>query len=155
MMSFIFAWLNFVIFITIGRYFYQRWFKTQLSASIKANSDKITNLQNEVGGLENQIKALAFDLVLQENQSIELLDKLKRWRTVFMADQQTELQKIADVQAVIAQNNQIKLQNIALKLAQKKMLADVVAQTNDLLHARFKKRENANLMTDRVLGKLE
>jgi hypothetical protein len=155
MMSLIFAWLNFAIFIAIGRYAYQKWFKTQLEISIKAKADQIRNLQNEVSGLQNQIKELTVDVVLQEKQSLELLDKLKLWRAVFMADQQIELQKSIEMQAMIAQNNQIKLQNIAIKLAQKQLLVDVVAQAGDLLHEQFKRLEDANLMMDSVLAKLE
>lgn len=155
MMSLVFAWLNFAIYILIGRYAYQRWFKTQLSTAISAKKTKLQNLQNEVSGLENQIKELAVDLVLQEKQAVDLFAKLEKWREVALITQQTEQQEFANLQQMIAKNNQIKMQNLALKLAQKHMLANVVSQTTELLCEQFKQSENANIMMRGIFNKLE
>lgn len=155
MMSLIFAWLNFAIFIMIGRYIYRKWFKTQLCTSLKLKQDEFKKMQNEVGSLESQIKELTLDLVLQQKQSTDLLSKLKQWRAVFMDDQQLELQKIAHLQAIIAQNKQTKLQNIALKLTQKHLLMDIVPQVSDLLHEQFRSPDKAKSMLFGALEKLE
>ena len=154
MINLVFAWLNLTIYILIGRYAYRKWFKTQLNDSIKLKQERFQKLQDDLSNLECQLKDLEADLILQKQESANLLDKLKRWQTMFMAAQQVELQAILDVQQVIAKNNQIKMQNLSLKLSQKQMLDRVLSQTTELLQNQFRRPEDASLMLNSVIDKL-
>lgn len=155
MTGLIFGWLNLALFLIIAKYVYQKWFKSQLSTSISTKQDQFQALQNEVVGLENQIKDLAIDLVLQEKQSADLLDKLKRWQTVFINNQQAELLEFEQVQKNIIHKNKIKSQNLTLKLAQNQSLVQVIAQSTELLKNQFGHQQKANSMLCNVLDKLK
>jgi len=154
MIKLFFAWLNFGIILALGYYVYQRWFKAQLHLAIQTKKNQLQGLQNQVGSLENQIKELSIDLVLQQNKATDLVTKLQLWQTCFVAKQAQQADDFEKIQIKIEYNNQIKLQNLSLGLAQKAILAETLFQTNNLLREKFENLDQANLILKDALTKL-
>lgn len=154
MTNLFFAWVNFGITIFIGRYVYRRWIKDQLDTSIQKDKDKAQNLHIEVSQLENEVKELSVDLVLQENQAANLLNKLKLWQSAFNNDHALDMQNIANVQAIILQKNELKLKNLALNLAQKKILSTVLIEAGLVLQDKFEKKQEASLLLSQIVDEL-
>lgn len=137
MANLFFGWLNFLILLLISRYIYLKWFKLQIQAAIKTKDNFVQDLSCELSSLENQVKEGVFDLALQEQQAINLLQKVQDWQAVYQQDLHVQAAYIKDLQLQIDTKNQIKLQNLALILAQKKLLTVALAQADSQLRTRF------------------
>lgn len=155
MMALVFAWINLVIYSLIGRHAYHKWFKSRLRSSIASKQAKLQDLQSSADQLENQVSSLKTDLKLQDEQFSILLKKLKLWNEAVVSNQKNEHQELIGLQHKIDKNNQIKMQNLALNLAQKKVLTKVVGETTNILYERFRKPENVDKMMLNVFKKLE
>lgn len=155
MVNFIFSWLNFGIFILICRLVYRRFFKERLALALEATQDKIRALQQEVSSLESQVREVAVDLVLQENETADLLAKVKRWQTEFELVRQVELKNCALIQSSLLDQNEVKMQNLSLNAAQKELLTAALVEVSSVLSDKFKKKTDTDKYLCRVLDRLD
>ena len=112
-------------------------------------------LSNDVSSLQGQVKEVSLDLVLQTQQSEQLLDKLKKWQKIFTDTQLAEADGLAILQENISLKNQIKSNNLILHLAQRKLLVVAIDQAANMLRDKFSKDDVAGKIVTSALDKLD
>lgn len=137
MTNLIFGGINFVVILMVGKYVYLRWFRSQIVDAIASKDQYHQDLNSELSGLENKIKEVSLDLVLQQEQASDLLQKVQNWQAVYQADLQLQAAQVKSLQIAIDTKNQLKLQNLVVNLAQKKLLKQSLPQVEQGLIGRF------------------
>lgn len=137
MTTLIFGGINFVVILFIARYVYLRWFKAQILAAIDNKSQIQKDLNLELSTLENRIKEVSLDLVVQQAQAMVLLQKVQDWQAVRLEHLRLQNIQIKALQVGIDTRNQLKLQNLVLNLAQKKIITVALPQVKQELQDHF------------------
>lgn len=155
MTSLIFGAINFVVILSIGRYVYLRWFKPQIIDAIASQEQHQQNLNSELSGLENKIKEISLDLVLQQQQANDLLQKVQDWNAAHFAALRTQNAQVKVLQIQIDTKNRLKSQNLAFDLAQKKILKIMLPKVGQGLVAHFENPSVASQFLQQICDKLD
>ena len=155
MASLIFGGINFIVFLGLGRYTYLRWFRPQIISAITYKERYQQNLNSELSGLESKIKEISLDLVLQQEQANNLLQKVQDWQTAYLVDLRLQTAQVKILQTKIDTKNQLKSQNLVFNLTQKKLLKKIVSKAEQELVARFANPVVANHFLQQVCDKLD
>jgi|DEB19_MinimDraft_3_1074340.scaffolds.fasta_scaffold151463_1 hypothetical protein len=154
MTNLIFDGINFVIIFYVGRYVYLRWFKSQIIGAIASKNQYRQDLNSELSGIENKIKEIALDLVLQQELADDLLQKVQNWQLAHLAYLQSQEAQVKRSQVLIDIKKQLKLQNLAVSLAQKKLLIVVLPKVQQTLVDYFDNRSVATEFLNQACDKL-
>lgn len=150
MMSIIFGWINFAILLVLGRYAYKRFLQSPIKKIIDKEEGDVLALRADASSLEGHVVEVVMELKVQEAKAAELIEKAKLWQKSFEESQKENLDVVEKNQKTIDQSNEIRLNNLAVKITRDKLLSLALVNVKGQLEKKFSKDSSASDFLDQV-----
>ena len=154
MMSIIFGWINFAILLGLGRYAYKRFLQSPIKKIIEKEDNDVLALRADASSLENHVVEVVMELKVQEQKAVELIEKVKLWQKSFEESQKENLDTVEKNQKSIDENNEIRSNNLAIKITRDKLLSLALVDVRGQLEKKFSKDGSASDFLDQVCNNL-
>ena len=151
MLKLIFGWINFVIFLGLLYWFYRRNLQSQITKGIHTGQSHTLKLETTASDLENRVREVAVDHILQTQQIALLLDRAACWRRSFQSLLIAEKDLFAQRTAHLLDQDSNRLRNLSCQVSDHLLLKSVLQQTEIELKKQFANRELAQHFLDRAV----
>lgn len=149
-----FRWLNFGIFLGVLIYAYRRYLTPDLKQKLSQELHQLYQQERTLGQLNEAVHAEQAQLVDQQAQYTQLLQKLKQWQQVTAQQQALRAQAQQLQQLALQEKRQTQAANLAQLQLQQQLFKQVLVQSTQALQQQFTDPNQAERYQHAVLQRL-